>query len=226
MTTTWCKTAGVPTFPPHRDPLGPCALRELCGEEPWREAVDWPEGFAGGIAHRLDVPTSGALWVADDVDELARMRRWFSEGRLRKTYVFEAAGDVPWDRHEVDRPIAHDRKRRSRMTVQRGRNTPHRGRWYPAHTEFLRIEGRFWRAVITTGVTHQIRVHAGFVGLALRGDRLYGGGAPITEAVPFHLHHVGLVGPEGGTDPIPAPSWLPPHLARAEVLRSPPVPGS
>lgn len=208
MATTWCKRAGEPTFPPHRDPSGPCALRALLVAQPWRAQVDWPEGFAGGIAHRLDVPTSGALWVADDPDELARMRTCFSERRLHKRYLFETAREVPWTEHEVDRPLAHDRRRRSRMVVQRGARTPHRGRWYAAHTRFRQLDGPLWEAVITTGVTHQIRVHAAFVGLALRGDRLYGGGAPLDESVPFHLHHVGLTGPHGSTEPVADPDWI------------------
>lgn len=195
-------------FPPHADPSGPCVYRELLGAQPWRAEHTWPEGFAGGIAHRLDIPTSGALWIADDPDELAQIRGWFGDRALRKTYLFEAARDVPWNEHVVDRAIAHDKRRRSRMVVRRGSDTPHRGRWYAAHTALRRIQGELWEATITTGVTHQIRVHAGFVGLALRGDRLYGGGPPLDPRVPFHLHHVGLRGPGSvGTDDVDLPSW-------------------
>lgn len=208
MATTWCKPAGVPTFPPHADPSGPCALHDLIAAQPWRSAVPWPEGFAGGIAHRLDVPTSGALWVADDPAELGHMRRAFAERSLRKTYVFETARQVPWTEHLVERDLAHDRKRRARMVVRRGASTPHRGRWYPAHTEFHQLRGPLWQATITTGVTHQIRVHAAFVGLALRGDKLYGGGPALDEAVHFHLHHRGLAGPLGRTEPVPDPDWV------------------
>lgn len=42
---------------------------------------------------------------------------------------------------------------------------------------------------------HQIRVHAASCGLALVGDRLYGGRpceVPRPSAVPFFLHHVGV----------------------------------
>ena len=75
---TLTKPAGMPVFPPHADPEGPCVLRDLLAREPARGAIAWPEGFAGGIAHRLDVPTSGALWVADTPHELATMRAWFA----------------------------------------------------------------------------------------------------------------------------------------------------
>ena len=98
MLTTHDKPSGLPVFPPHRDPEGDCVLHRLLEAEPWRRAVPWPKGFQGGIAHRLDVPTSGALVVADDVKALAVIRTQFADGRLRKTYRFQAARSVPWER--------------------------------------------------------------------------------------------------------------------------------
>ena len=171
----------------------------------------WPEGFSGGIAHRLDLPTSGAVWVAADPEELARMRALFAGGQLQKTYRFVAARGVPWEDNRIERPIAHARGRKSRMVVQRGASTPHRGKWYPARTSLRRVSGDLWSAVIETGVMHQIRVHAAFVGLPLAGDRLYGGGDPPEQApagVSFLLHHIGLEGGGMRTDPVEAPSWV------------------
>lgn len=97
------------------------------------------------------------------------------------------------------------------MVIQRGKETAHRGRWYPAHTVFRRVEGSLFEAVIVTGVTHQIRVHAAFLGIALKGDRIYGGGAPDPgqpPEAPFQLHHLGLSGAGFKTDPVPAPGWV------------------
>ena len=69
MATTAYKPAGVTVFPPHADPAGDCVLHRLLQADPWRNEPVWPEGFAGGIAHRLDTWTSGALWIADDPAE-------------------------------------------------------------------------------------------------------------------------------------------------------------
>jgi len=101
-----------------------------------------------------------------------------------------------------------------RMVVQRGRSTPHRGRWYSAETRFRRVAGPLFEARMRTGVMHQIRVHAAFVGIPLLGDRIYGGGATPADApggVTFFLHHLGISGPEGlHTDSVPLPSWASP----------------
>lgn len=201
------KPAGLPVFPPHEDPAGDCVLARLYAEAPERRAVAWPEGFEGGIAHRLDNDTSGALLVAGDPDELGHLRALFAEGRLRKEYRMLAARDVPWSENRCDRPIGHDREHRGRMIVQRGPNTPHRGKWYDAETVFIRVGDHLWDVVITTGVMHQIRVHAAFVGLPLAGDKRYGGGPPAANAPPgasFCLHHIGI---RGLTTAVPTPEW-------------------
>jgi 23S rRNA-/tRNA-specific pseudouridylate synthase len=206
---TLAKPAAIPVFPPHAHPDGDCLLRRLLAAEPHRAAQPWPAGFEGGLAHRLDVSTSGAVAVADDPDHLAALREAFAQRRLRKTYLFVARHPVPWDHNECDRPIAHDRRRKRRMVVQRGANTPHRGRWHEAHTTFERVGPRLWRATMSTGVMHQIRVHAAFVGLVLAGDPVYGGG-PTPDIAPegasFCLHHVGFTG-AFTTAEVPPPSW-------------------
>lgn len=205
----WPKPAGVPVFPSPARPEAPHVLGRLLASEPWRATVAWPAAFAGGIAHRLDNATSGALLVADDLDALAAVRARFQAGALTKTYWFEARHDVPWDAHDIDLPLAHDPRHKARMVVRRGLDTPHRGPWLPARTTLQRRGARLWEATMRTGVMHQIRLHAAFVGLALRGDRLYGGGPPLDDAVAFHLHHVGVRDDDGWTSaPVQRPSWI------------------
>jgi 23S rRNA pseudouridine1911/1915/1917 synthase len=195
------KPAGIPVFPPHADPSGDCLLTRWTHEQNNSDGHDWPAGFEGGIAHRLDGSTSGQVLAAATPVALTRIRDMFRNGDLNKRYVFVSAGDVPWSEHTVQTPIAHDKRRRSRMIVQRGKSTPHRGRWYTAHTSFRRLgkttdTAFLWEAVITTGVMHQIRVHAASVGIPLRGDKHYGGGTPQDESISFLLHHIGMTGPD------------------------------
>lgn len=224
MARTWFKVAGVTVFP-RRDGDGPpSVLTCLQQEDPWRLQISWPQGFEGGIAHRLDTHTSGALWIADSLDELAEMREAFGAGRLVKRYRMLSAKDVPWDHNHCVQELAHDRRKRGKMIVRRGRNTPHRGKWYPAQTYFSSVGGRLWDIRMETGVTHQIRAHAAFLGLPILGDRLYGGGAP-PESAPsggFFLHHIGLRDESGwGTEAGPLPDWAIPVISPGSKGRDP-----
>jgi 23S rRNA-/tRNA-specific pseudouridylate synthase len=189
-------------FPPHDDPAGDCVLARLLRDDPARAAIQWPAGFEGGLVHRLDTATSGALALADDLPDLAWLRSLFRDRALQKRYRLVVAADPPWDDNACDRPIAHDPRRRGRMVVQRGPSTPHRGRWYPAETRFARVGGTLFEATMSTGVMHQIRVHAAFLGIPLAGDRRYGGGDGA-----FCLHHVGFTGAGVATAPVPSPPW-------------------
>lgn len=211
------KPPGLSCFPLHAEPDADCVLHRLSVDFPEQQTPDWPLGFDGGIAHRLDISTSGLLLVARSVDALAALRNRFSGKRLRKEYRFLTHKDVPWDHNVARSPIAHDRRRKGRVVVKRGRNTPHRGRWREAETTFTRIgpvDGGLWmwQAVMSTGVMHQIRVHAAFAGLALAGDRIYGGGTwecPRPERTAFALHHCGLSGPDLRPSRCEPPDWWP-----------------
>lgn len=205
------KPAGLPVFPPHADPGGDCLLGWLLAHAPDQGTHEFPKGFAGGLAHRLDTSTSGVVLAARSPEALARARAAFADKRLSKTYQLLTAGDPPWREHTIDAPIAHHKRRKGRMVVQRGRSTAHRGKWYPASTSFRALRPGCWEVSMRSGVMHQIRVHAGFAGLAILGDRRYGGAhlpdglAP--EGTEFALHHVGFTGLSEDAPRLPPPTW-------------------
>ncbi len=209
------KPPGLPVLPPHGDPTGDSLVARVLSAMPDRGAIPWPDGFPGGVLHRLDTSTSGAVAFASTLAEHTAVRALFASGALLKTYRFLAARDVPWDEHRCTARLAHDPRHKGRMVVERGRDTAHRGRWLEASTSFRRIDGRLFEATITTGVMHQVRVHAAFVGLPLAGDRRYSGGAtpgPAPAGAAFLLHHLGFTGEgftgEGyATAPVPLPPW-------------------
>jgi 23S rRNA pseudouridine1911/1915/1917 synthase len=203
------KPAGIPVFRPHSNPEGDCLLGRLLKEIP-AQAQEFPEGFEGGILHRLDVSTSGVVLAARDPGAFPALRALFGQKKLSKTYRFLSNQAVSWTENTAHAALAHDKRRKKRMVVQRGENTPHRGKWYPAETRFQHIHGRLWQAVIHTGVMHQIRAHAAFVGIPLAGDPIYGGGVldlKAPEGVDFALHHVGASGGGIAAREIPVPAW-------------------
>ncbi len=216
------KPAGLPVFPPHADPQGDCLLHRLLAARPEQGEPAWPAGFEGGIAHRLDNPTSGLIVVARDPESLSWIRGLFQEKRLEKRYSLVSARAVPWTENRISLPIGHDPRRRDRMIVARGANTSCRGAWIPAATAFRRPRAlahgwTAWDAHMRSGVMHQIRVHAAFLGIPLLGDRIYGGGPALSpevhpglpEGVPFLLHHHRISGPGLDLPACPSPGWWP-----------------
>jgi len=203
------KPSGIPVFPQKGTDEDSILIR-LLALEPHRRNVEWPEGFAAGIVHRLDTATTGGLLVAENPEQVWNLREMFSQKRLEKRYLFLSAKEPRWDSHYCDTPLAHDKRKKGNMIPKRGKNTPHKGKWYSAKTTFRHLgrkEGvSLWEAVMFSGVMHQIRVHAAFLGIALLGDRRYGGGeAPKYFPSSFALHHQQI----SDWPKIPPPNWWP-----------------
>jgi 23S rRNA pseudouridine1911/1915/1917 synthase len=190
------KPAGVPVFPPHADPAGDCVYTRLCAARPER-AAGWPAGFEGGIAHRLDNPTSGLLVIAKTPRDLEMLRAEFASHTLRKFYLFRSSSIVGFREIVRTDPIAHHPNRKDRMVPQRHPKIPHRGRWYDAWTRFTARGEGWWQAEIRTGVTHQIRVHALAAGIPLDNDPIYRPQTPEdplpSDAPRLTLHHACIV---------------------------------
>jgi 23S rRNA pseudouridine1911/1915/1917 synthase len=202
------KPPGLPVFRPHDDPDGECLSAWLLSEVPTQAGFE--AGFAAGIAHRLDNSTSGLMIACRSEDSLVGLREMFSRGQLTKRYLFIPRNEPEWRDNHVSTRLAHHKRRKSRMVVERGRETPHRGKWYEADTLFEFREPKLWSATITTGVMHQIRAHAGSVGLALAGDRLYGGGERLDKfptGVNFALHHAEVEIPNISSPCVKVPRW-------------------
>jgi 23S rRNA pseudouridine1911/1915/1917 synthase len=201
------KPAGQPVLGPSGEASPGTLAAAVLSAWPALQAEPFPVGFAAGALHRLDTSTSGMVLFARTAASLGPLRALFAEHKLRKRYLLIARRDPGWPSHRIGLALAHHPQKRDRMVVQRGEATPHRGRWLPAETLFRRIgpaalpaedgQPTLFSAEIRTGVMHQIRAHAAFLGMPLVGDRRYGGGpAPsgATAGVEFFLHHTAVIG--------------------------------
>ena len=187
--------------------------------------AEFPEAAAagdnpreGGLVHRLDNGTSGALLVAlQPSSAFAALREAIRSGRIRRDYQALVAGNLK-ESLEIEKPIAHDPRNPRRMIGARSR-------WMrPAHApprrsvEPIRRYGNFtliW-ARPRTGMRHQIRVHLAQAGHPIAGDTLYGG--PPLDALTsgrfwLHLAEIEFRSPASGPARVRSP--LPRELEAA-----------
>ena len=122
------------------------------------------------LVHRLDRETSGCLLLALNGDTLRDLNTQIKKNLLEKRYLCLMDGKLKQEQLEVHEPIGqYERSGQRFMRVD-----PH-GK--PAHTSFRLLQNypgcSFVEAQLHTGRTHQIRVHASHLGLALVGDKRY-----------------------------------------------------
>ncbi|MGO9607473.1 MAG: RluA family pseudouridine synthase [Candidatus Binataceae bacterium] len=170
----------------------------------------------GGLVHRLDNGTSGALLIARTQESFAALRAAIRGGKILRTYEALVAGNLP-NRLELNRPIAHHPVNPEKMTLGDSSSDRRKraGRAAVTIVEPIRRIGSCTLVRVTprTGSRHQIRVHLADAGFPIVGDVLYGG--PKMDALPegrfwLHLREVELDSPAAGQIKVtaPAPSEL------------------
>ena len=170
-----------------------------------------------GIVHRLDKDTSGVMVVARTDAAHQALASQFQSRQVEKVYWALVHGNIENATGHIDRPIARDPNRRTRMTarLETGRS---------AHTEWKLLERlcklsdklSYLEVRIGTGRTHQIRAHFAYLKHPLVGDSVYGAphaipGLPKLGRVFLHAHRLRFRSPTTGTE-IAVHSELPPDL--------------
>ncbi len=123
-----------------------------------------------GIVHRLDKDTSGLLVVARTEEAHRALAAQIAQRSAQRWYLALLRGSVPWQERTVTAPIGRHPVRRQQMTVRP------EGRHATTHFRVLERLGNYTlvECRLVTGRTHQVRVHARFLGHPLAGDPVYG----------------------------------------------------
>lgn len=131
-----------------------------------------------GIVHRLDKDTSGLMMVAKSDAAQDKLQEDIKFKRVDRRYLALVHGWIGPDTGLIDAPIARDLNNRLKMTVSDRLGAKQ------AVTSFNVLErfdaGRFddgytlIECKLSTGRTHQIRVHMNYINHAIVGDQVYG----------------------------------------------------
>jgi 23S rRNA pseudouridine1911/1915/1917 synthase len=150
-------------------------------------ALASPDPREGGLAHRLDVATSGVLLAARSREFWYRLRHALAEPSCEKLYLAEIRGAWPSPERAtedfvlpgphprsfvVTAPIGRRGRRGDRVKLASGREP------LLARTEMTLLEARgdlaLVEARLSRGRPHQVRAHLAYLGTPVRGDPIYG----------------------------------------------------
>ncbi len=203
------KPGGVPCHPLRPGERGPL-MNAVVARFP--EIADIGEKpLEGGLIHRLDNGTSGALMIARTAEAFATMRRAIRSGAIKRKYLALVSGNLRTSLN-LSKPIAHHPKNPRRMVVVSDEAEIAKLGARPAVTrvEAVRRVGDFTLVAVTpsTGMRHQIRVHLADAGYPIVGDELYGGAPADLGSGRFWLHlaEMEFEWPASGLSKVSAPA--------------------
>ncbi len=160
--------------------------------------LDHLSGIGGeirpGIVHRIDKDTSGLLLVAKNDRAHVSLSEQIKAHTVHRAYKAIVIGGMKQDEGEIDAPIGRHPTDRKRMAIVSD------GREARTHWQVLQpLRGAtLIEARLTTGRTHQIRVHMASIGHPVLGDPVYGpkrSPYPVTGGQLLHAYRIGFVHP-------------------------------
>ncbi len=163
--------------------------------------LDHLSGIGGeirpGIVHRIDKDTSGLLLVAKNDRAHLSLSEQIKAHTVQRAYRAIVIGGFREDEGTVEGPIGRHPTDRKRMAI-----VPN-GREATTHWTVLeRLRGAtLIEARLTTGRTHQIRVHMASIGHPVLGDPVYGpkkSPYPVTGGQLLHAYRIGFAHPRTG----------------------------
>lgn len=123
-----------------------------------------------GIVHRLDKDTSGLLVVAKNNEAHKDLVNQLKDRTIKRIYIALVHGVLKKDEGMIDAPIGRNPKNRLKMAVTNvnSKEAITNYRVLERFKEYTLVE-----LSLTTGRTHQIRVHMSYMNHPVVGDPLY-----------------------------------------------------
>jgi 23S rRNA pseudouridine1911/1915/1917 synthase len=163
------KPAGIVVHPARGNQTGTLvnALLYHC-----RQLRGGDESCRPGVVHRLDKETSGLLVFAKTEIAHAELGQQIQSRRMKRHYLSFIWGRLPTREAVIEAPIGRHTIDRKRMAV-----TPFASRHAVTSYTTLRTYpfATYVELRLSTGRTHQIRVHLSHLGHPVIGDPTYGG---------------------------------------------------
>jgi 23S rRNA pseudouridine955/2504/2580 synthase len=138
--------------------------------EAFRESRPTQTGLE--LAHRLDRDTSGCLMMAKRRSALRRLQQLQREGRIEKHYLALLAGRWRKGARRVSVPLKKNTLKSGERVVRVDAEGKEALTLYKVVEKYE--QATLVDADLRTGRTHQIRVHAQYLGTPILGDQKYG----------------------------------------------------
>ena len=175
------KPAGMPCHPLRLGEIG--TLLDWVAERYPEVRKAGTDEREGGLLHRLDVDTSGAVAFARNRDSFDKLKPLFLESGADKYYLAVVEDKTPGlpeigKSKTIDIPLARHPSKAGRMIAVISGKEQKRGDIMPARTEIRTLaKGNgcaLIEAKISRGRMHQIRLHLATIGHPIIGDAEYG----------------------------------------------------
>ena len=145
------------------------------GEEGYSPIVEFSQ--RGGVVHRLDKETSGALILAKNAESFVELQKQFREREVEKVYKALAHGKISPEEGEISVPVGRlpwNSKQFGIIPGGKESKTNYKviGYYKAQKTKEL---FSFIELYPHSGRTHQIRVHLKYIGHPIFADYLYAG---------------------------------------------------
>ena len=152
--------------------------------------------FRPGIVHRLDKDTSGLMIIAKNDKAHAALSKQLKDRQIRRFYLAVLDGVLKNDSGEISAKIGRHAKWRTKMTVtQSGKDAK---TLYKVLSRYK--DNTLCEFEIITGRTHQIRVHAKYIGHPVTGDKVYGKSRKDIARQLLHSHKLCFIHPFTGQE--------------------------